>query len=181
MKKRLVVVLCILFLGCGIYYMFFYVNTVYRNYLSQILGVKNVIVESSQVLGQPLFRDSYYIEIYHFPHDVSEAFLKNPLGNVHFDILDKKIEWKKIGWIKTPCTNQCVEFWNRAVRYGYEDKEIDMILFEIQDILKSNNGYYAIYYESEDLNVNEITEFDIFHILFFILDVRHNILYIIDS
>lgn len=181
MSKKFVAILGVLLLGWGIYYIFFHVNTVYSDSLSQILNVENVIAKYSQVLGQPLLRDSYYIEVYHFSSDVSKTFLKKQPSNVHFDILDEKIGWEKIGWVQTPCMNQCVEFWNRAMRYGYEDEEIDMVLSEIENILKSNNGYYAIYYESEDLNINEITEFDIFHILFFVLDVRSNILYIVDS
>lgn len=157
--KKLVLLLPLLFiLSCQ--------SGVFKNDLSEILGVSNVEIKNSRGADEfGGFSEGYTIEIYELSEETTKAFIAQSNK-----ILPSKEGWKKFDWSKTPVDTSYTEIFGILNYMG--GKKVENLLSEIKVLLKKTEVYYSFYYKPDKDNPQDLQ--------LFVLDTKSKKLHIVE-
>lgn len=145
---------------------------VFKNELSQILGMDKVfIVDSNSFDEFGGFGEGYTLESYKLSKKTVQKFCKIKEKNNLYKKNDSN--WNKIGWSKSPIDSIYNEISLMGLGYDNGSVWLNEELSKIKDILIKPNNYYSIFYNPNIKNPENA--------ILFILDVEQCKLYIIES
>lgn len=152
------------------YFCFIYYETRNRKEIAQILGIKEVVIVSSDYTFYPYIslRDGDTMEVYQLSSSTIGDFLSYSCGLN--DAFYESQKWTKENWHKTPIDSIK---WKQELATAFAprigaNKKFNLLVQENIKLLCSPNAYYAFYSKSND-------------IVFFVLDVINKKLYIMTA
>ena len=131
------------------------------------LEIKNVesIYSNNEIGG---FNEGYYIEIYKIPNVFIEDFIKNNNKKII-----SKSGWKTSNWLKTPINSTFEDIQILALNYHTDSPELKNKLNDVKKVLNDQNGFYSFYYKEVEGVPNSVQ--------IFVIDIKENIIYIIEN
>lgn len=146
---------------------------VFKDDLSQILGVSDIEVKNSQGTDEfGGFGEGYTLEEYELSEKTVQAFINNASKTLP----DKKEEgknWQKKDWSKVPVDSSYSEILTMCLNYSSGSTKLETQLNEIKKMLEKIEVYYSFYYKPDEDNPQDAQ--------LFILDVQSRKVYVIES
>ena len=147
-------------------------SLIFKDKLPEILGMQEVIVENSSIIadGYGINGEGYSIETYSISKSSLLLFKEFQLTN---NPIDNGGNWISYGWKRCPIDSASHKIYSLIVNYEPSNNEVKSAISLIISAASSNENFYAYFYKQYLENP--------YHVYFFIVDMKNDILYAVET